>query len=120
MRRDSSPHHPPPNGVTTIDDVLAEAGVARVSSLEGPGRFRYLRLREPPYDERALTEWAQRLAPVADEGIDVYCYFKHEDEPTGPLYAEHLLELLGTQGRFSGAEMRNSSSRPRSAEQPRA
>ena len=36
----------------------------------------------------------ERLRPLLDEGMRVYCYFKHEDEPTGPLYAERLLELL--------------------------
>jgi uncharacterized protein YecE (DUF72 family) len=73
----------------------AEADVpVRVNSLEGEAPFRYLRLREPPYDETALAAWAERLRPLLDEGVRVYCYFKHEDEPTGPLYAERLLELL--------------------------
>ena len=27
-------------------------------------------------------------------GIDVYAYFKHEDEPTAPAYALRLLELV--------------------------
>jgi uncharacterized protein YecE (DUF72 family) len=67
----------------------------RVNSLEGEAPFRYLRLREPPYDEAALAAWAERLRPLLDEGVRVYCYFKHEDEPTAPLYAERLVELLG-------------------------
>jgi uncharacterized protein YecE (DUF72 family) len=67
----------------------------RVNSLESDAPFRYLRLREPPYDEAALSSWADRLRPLLDEGVRVYCYFKHEDEPTGPGYAERLLELLG-------------------------
>ncbi len=66
----------------------------RVNSLEGEAPFRYLRLREPPYDEAALAAWAQRLRPLLDDGLRVYCYFKHEDEPTAPLYAQRLLELL--------------------------
>ena len=66
----------------------------RVNSLEGDAPFRYLRLREPPYDETALAGWAERLRPLLDEGVRVYCYFKHEDEPTGPLFARRLLELL--------------------------
>ena len=68
----------------------------RVNSLEGETPLRYLRLREPPYDEAALAAWAQRLRPLLEEGVRVYCYFKHEDEPTGALYAERLLELLAT------------------------
>ena len=71
----------------------------RVNSLEGEAPFRYLRLRHPPYDEAAIAAWAQRLRPLLDEGVRVYCYFKHEDEPTGPLYAQRLLELLGDSGR---------------------
>jgi uncharacterized protein YecE (DUF72 family) len=66
----------------------------RVGSLGGEAPFRYLRLREPPYDEEALATWADRLRPLLDGGIEVYCYFKHEDEPTAPRYAERLLELL--------------------------
>jgi uncharacterized protein YecE (DUF72 family) len=67
---------------------------ARVGSLEGNGPFRYLRLREPPYDERALAAWAGRLRPLLDQGIRVYCYFKHEDQPRAPRYAQRLNELL--------------------------
>jgi uncharacterized protein YecE (DUF72 family) len=66
----------------------------RVNALEADAPFRYLRLREPPYDEDALAAWAERLQPLLGEGIRVYCYFKHEDEPTGAAYAERLLELL--------------------------
>ena len=67
----------------------------RVGSLAGTAPFRYLRLREPPYDEAALAGWAGRLAPLLAAGIDVFCFFKHEDEPTAPAYAERLLHLLG-------------------------
>ena len=66
----------------------------RVNSLEGDAPFRYLRLREPPYDEAALRGWAERLRPLLERGVRVYVYFKHEDEPTAPLYARRLLELL--------------------------
>ncbi len=66
----------------------------RVNSLEADAPFRYLRLREPPYDEATLAGWADRLRPFLEDGVRVYCYFKHEDEPRGALYAERLLELL--------------------------
>ncbi len=66
----------------------------RVNSLEGGAPFRYLRLREPPYDDAALAGWAKRLRPLLDEGVRIYCYFKHEDEPTGPAYAERLAQAL--------------------------
>jgi uncharacterized protein YecE (DUF72 family) len=74
----------------------ADADVpVRVNSLDGEAPFRYLRLREPPYDDTMLRAWAERLRPLLEAGIRVYCYFKHEDEPTGPLYARRLLDLLG-------------------------
>jgi len=72
----------------------------RVNSLDGDAPFRYLRLREPPYDELALERWAQRLRPLLAGGVRVYCYFKHEDEPSAPAYAAGLLELArGGRGR---------------------
>jgi uncharacterized protein YecE (DUF72 family) len=79
------------------DDVtaaLASRGMARANDLEGDAHFRYLRLRDPPYDEADLDTWAERLGPTLEAGADVYCYFKHEDEPTAPRYAERLLALV--------------------------
>ena len=67
----------------------------RVNALEGDAPFRYLRLREPPYADADLRAWAERLRPLLADGVRVYCYFKHEDEPTAPSYAARLLELLG-------------------------
>ena len=67
-----------------------------VNALEGDAAFRYLRLREPPYDEAELAEWASRIRPMVDAGVDVFVYFKHEDEPTAPHYAKRLLELCET------------------------
>ena len=67
---------------------------ARVGSVEGGAPFRYLRLREPPYDDRALAAWAERLRPLLAQGIEVYAYFKHEDEPDAPRYAARLARLV--------------------------
>jgi uncharacterized protein YecE (DUF72 family) len=75
-----------------------EAGLppnaVRVGDHEGEATFRYLRLREPPYDESELAEWADRIRPLLADGIEVYCYLKHEEEPRAPAYAERLLEFL--------------------------
>jgi uncharacterized protein YecE (DUF72 family) len=62
-------------GLVAVDDLDAEP-------------FRYVRLREPPYSEPDLRELAGRLRPPA------YVYFRHEDEPTAPAYAEQLLDLI--------------------------
>jgi uncharacterized protein YecE (DUF72 family) len=78
-----------------VEERLDEAGVALVNALEGAAPFRYLRLREPPYGEGALQAWADRLRPLLDDGIELFVYFKHEDEPTAPAYAARLEQLLG-------------------------
>jgi len=70
------------------------ANAVRVDDLAAPAPFRYLRLREPPYDESALRGWADRLRPLLAEKVDLYVFFKHEEEPSAPRYAERLLELL--------------------------
>jgi uncharacterized protein YecE (DUF72 family) len=81
-----------------VENRLAAAGAVRVNALEGDAPFRYVRLREPPYDDSELAVWAERLRPLLAEGVTVYCYFRHEDEPTAPRYAERLLELLARAG----------------------
>jgi uncharacterized protein YecE (DUF72 family) len=77
-----------------VEPVLAESGAVRVNDLAVDAPFRYVRFREPPYDEPSLAALAERLAPLAAAGVDLYAYFKHEDEPTAPRYAGRLLELL--------------------------
>jgi uncharacterized protein YecE (DUF72 family) len=78
-----------------IEPELERWGAVRVNQLEATAAsFRYLRLREPPYDDVALREWAGRIRALLDDGLDVYCYFRHEDEPTAPAYAGRLLELV--------------------------
>jgi uncharacterized protein YecE (DUF72 family) len=68
----------------------------RVNDVDSAAPFRYLRLREPPYNDTALSEWADRLRPLLADGVDVYLFFKHEEEPSAPRYAERLLELLSS------------------------
>jgi uncharacterized protein YecE (DUF72 family) len=70
----------------------------RVNERDATAPFRYLRFREPPYGDDALRSLAAELRPMLDDGVRVYAYFKHEDEPTAPLYARRLLELLSYEG----------------------
>jgi uncharacterized protein YecE (DUF72 family) len=70
------------------------ANAVRVDDLQAAAPFRYVRLREPPYDESALRGWADRLRPLLAEKVDVYVFFKHEEEPSAPRYAQRLLDLL--------------------------
>jgi uncharacterized protein YecE (DUF72 family) len=83
--------HPSWDGV---ESLLSERGAVRVNQLDSPAPFRYLRFREPPYDEAALREWAERLRPLVDAGVCVHGYFRHEDAPTAPRYALRLLSLV--------------------------
>jgi hypothetical protein len=62
-------------------------GVVRVNDFAAEP-FRYIRLREPPYSDEDLHALAQRLRPPA------YVYFRHEDEPTAPEYAQRLLQIV--------------------------
>jgi uncharacterized protein YecE (DUF72 family) len=76
-----------------VERRLDERGVARVNDLAGAAPFRYLRLRELSYDEDALAALAGRVRPLLAAGTDVYCYFRHDEKPTAPVYAARLLEL---------------------------
>ena len=78
--------------VPEVDERLDAQGVARVNALDGPAPFRYLRFRDPPYSAYDLAAWAERLGP---SDAEVFGYFKHEDEPTAPAYAQELLTLAG-------------------------
>jgi uncharacterized protein YecE (DUF72 family) len=54
--------------------------------------FAYYRLRRSAYDERALSETAERIASRAQALSEVFVYFKHEND--APSYAARLRELL--------------------------
>ena len=66
----------------------------RVNDWDADAPFRYLRFREPPYSDDELEHFAARIRPLLDDGVEVFAYFRHEDEPTAPRYAERLLTLL--------------------------
>jgi uncharacterized protein YecE (DUF72 family) len=73
---------------------LDEQRIGRVGTLEGAAPFRYLRLRQPPYGDDELRGIADEVRPLLAEGVDVYAYFRHEDEPTAPRYAERVLSFV--------------------------
>ena len=78
-----------------VEPLIAEAGGVRVNDTESPAPFRYLRLREPPYDDETLAPWADAIRSAQEE---TWCFLRHEDEPTAPAYAERLLALTRTGG----------------------
>lgn len=65
-----------------------------VDDLDASAPFRYLRFRDPPYSETDLAASAERVAPLLAQGVEVFAYFRHEDEPTAPAYARLFGQLL--------------------------
>src|SRR2546423_11251439 len=74
-----------------IEPRLAAARAGRGDDLEHEAPFRYVRFRDPPYTDAQLQEAAERLRVVEEP---LFVYFRHEEEPSAPRYAERLLELL--------------------------
>ena len=66
------------------------AGIDGIVRVNDPNAttFRYLRLREPPYTDEDLRAFAGDVVDPA------YIYVRHEDEPTAPVTATRLQELL--------------------------
>lgn len=82
-------------------EVLKRFGVAlciadseeRTTPVEVTTPFGYLRLRRTDYDEAAIAEWVARVRAAGWD--EVFVYFKHEDQGTGPAYATQFVTLLG-------------------------
>ena len=53
--------------------------------------FTYARLRLEDYTTKQLEAWRKRFDVWTSQGVDVYCYCKHEDEGKGPAYARTIL-----------------------------
>src|SRR5262245_25710500 len=49
--------------------------------------FTYIRLRRSAYDEAQKLQWQDRLRNWSRDGIEVFAYIKHEDNPNAPLIA---------------------------------
>ncbi len=71
------------------------APAVRVDDWEAQAPWRYLRFREPPWSEAELGSIAARIRPLVAADVEVFAYFRHEDEPRAPAAAERLLALLG-------------------------
>jgi len=72
--------------------VIADAEDETLLRVERTAPFVYVRLRRVDYDTGAVRDWVGRLRALdADE---LYVFFKHEDEGTGPAlalqFAEHF------------------------------
>lgn len=88
-----------------IRQILADrnhaVSIAESDSLETPEihtsqTHAAFRLRKPGgYTPTELAGFAHRITPIT-RTRDTYVYFKHEDEPTGALNAQHFLALCNT------------------------
>ncbi len=67
------------------DDIEARMMEEIVSTAD----FGYLRLRRCDYTEAEIKDWAKRIK--AQDWKEVYVFFKHEDEGTGPDLAQKFV-----------------------------
>lgn len=63
------------------------------SPLVATAHFGYLRLRKSKYSLKEIADWARFIQAQSWESAHVF--FKHEDEATGPRYAEQLAKKVG-------------------------
>ncbi|MFN0106926.1 MAG: DUF72 domain-containing protein [Bryobacteraceae bacterium] len=72
--------------------------LAESDTLETPpvitAEFVYVRLRKADYTAADLGDIAKKVTALLNEGKDIFLFFKHEDEPKGPLNAELLLSRV--------------------------
>lgn len=86
---------------------MAESEDLQTPEVHTAKAFTSYRLRMPGgYTAASVTTHAQRFQRIADAGRDVYVYYKHEDEPNGPLAAELLLQTSAPQARRVKAKSR--------------
>jgi uncharacterized protein YecE (DUF72 family) len=62
--------------------------------LVATGRLAYLRLRKSAYSPEQLASWRERAREWVAQGVDVYMYIKHEDNPDAPRIALELASGL--------------------------
>lgn len=53
--------------------------------------FTYVRLRREDYTPKQVKDWRKKFDGWLADGVDVYVYFKHEDEGKAPNLARELL-----------------------------
>jgi uncharacterized protein YecE (DUF72 family) len=82
--------------------ILRQHGVAlcihdadeHTTPLELTAPFTYVRLRRTEYDAVQRQEWQDRMQSWAANGVEVFAYIKHEDNPNAPLIALEFAEGL--------------------------
>lgn len=59
-----------------------------VPDIRRTGPFLYLRLRRTVYTDAELDQWARRLVPFLDDGMDAYVLFRHDEDGASAILAE--------------------------------
>jgi len=85
-----------------VYDRLRRSGVGLVihdaddhtSPLVVTARLSYLRLRKSAYSPEDLASWRERARAWVADGVDVYVYIKHEENPDAPRIALELASGL--------------------------
>lgn len=82
---------------SALQDANAALCLAESDALETPNvrtaDFSYLRLRREKYPPKSRKAVAKRANGFAKKG-DVFAFFKHQEKPVGPLFAEELLAAV--------------------------
>jgi uncharacterized protein YecE (DUF72 family) len=82
---------------TALQDANVALCLAESDALKTPiirtADFSYLRLRREKYPPKSRQAVAKRAKGFARKG-DVFVFFKHQEKPVGPLYAEELLAAV--------------------------
>lgn len=71
---------------------VADTDEEPLDSIRPTADWGYLRLRRVNYDDAALGAWADRVR--AQGWGDAYVFFKHEDEGTGPRFAQQFMDKV--------------------------
>ncbi len=87
--------------VDPVYELLERHGVAlclaESEKLEVPkvftARFAYFRLRKGDYSPDDRKRISAQVRDLESAGRDVFVFFKHEDDPSGALYAQEILAL---------------------------
>jgi uncharacterized protein YecE (DUF72 family) len=67
----------------------------KTTPLKTTAPFTYVRLRRSEYTPALRREWQDRMRSWSREGIEVFAYIKHEDNPNAPLIALEFARGLG-------------------------
>jgi uncharacterized protein YecE (DUF72 family) len=82
---------------SALQDANVALCIAESDALETPNvrtaDFSYLRLRKEKYPPKSRKAVAKRVKDFAKKG-DVFVFFKHQEKPESPPYAEELLAAV--------------------------